>query len=457
MQTSRPSIRTERRAWLAPPRAWPIAITGVITVASCSDEPAGTGSGATAAGTGGSGATSSAASNAGPVAVSSSASSSATVGSSSGAGGGDPGWRAAPWWPGPCVVEVADHPAEGFPRIEWTTCPGGRAGCEMLLRNWPSLDPAAIADPVVRTVPGGHELGLFVQYPEFEARVPLVAADGMARAVYRTPPQDPCILTRLAPAAGGHWIGAQSIGNGAVYVFQPDGAPAGEAQVLPFTDITQDQVGSAELFAIELSAAAGVRIFDRATGSAYTAPGAFPSESPQLTSDAAFFLRYEGLNDTVGWSWSRARGADGFERLLDGGSGIVADVRGDGTTLVWIETPPYDGERGVFPPGTLFTSPFTTTSKTVVPSARWALPRTPPQSPAAIGGGYYAVFSEETGAIHLFRLGDARQWTIAVPLDEFRARLEHVTHIDEQYVFFKTDTAVYRQRIDALGDGEAPP
>lgn len=40
-------------------------------------------------------------------------------------------------------------------------------------------------------------------------------------------------------------------------------------------------------------------------------------------------------------------------------------------------------------------------------------------------------------------------------MDEWRALLNDVSYVDATYVTRKTDTHVYRQRLDALGPGEA--
>ena len=103
------------------------------------------------------------------------------------------------------------------------------------------------------------------------------------------------------------------------------------------------------------------------------------------------------------------------------------------------------------------TSPLTieTVQANVVPTLRRSTPAVGPNPGAAIGGGYYVYYSGFTELIYIVRLSDARQWTMAAPVDEYRAKLSDISYVDDTYLYFRTQTEIYRQRLDALGPGEA--
>ena len=44
----------------------------------------------------------------------------------------------------------------------------------------------------------------------------------------------------------------------------------------------------------------------------------------------------------------------------------------------------------------------------------------------------------------------------AIPVDEWEGPMRSISYIDEETLFFQTTTAIYRQRLDALGPGEPP-
>jgi hypothetical protein len=87
----------------------------------------------------------------------------------------------------------------------------------------------------------------------------------------------------------------------------------------------------------------------------------------------------------------------------------------------------------------------------VVATALRPMPPTGPGPESAIGGGYYALYSAYTNLLYIVRLSDGRQWVMPIPLDEFGALLNNVSYVDDTYVYFKTGTNIFRQRLDALG------
>lgn len=356
-----------------------------------------------------------------------------------------------PWWNGSCDLQYAENPEDSFPALEWIPCFSGETGCERVRRNWPQLSATAIAGPWVRREGNGYRVNLGAKLPEFESRMVAFDVDGKPTTVYRVPPHGECILTRLAPASDGHWFGAQNIGEPPVYVFQPDGVPPSEAVVTGITSGSQQQDGGESLYAIEYDFAAGLEVYDRTTQQKFASPKGLGISLPSFHDGAAFFAAFPSFNQPDGWVWTRARGA--FEPLVVRDPKHVLDVRGDGQYLVWLES---DSDvNGTWPPAQLYTSPYTTVQSQVAPTLRRSLVAVGPIPSAAIGGGYYTFFSAYDARLTVIRLNDAHQWKFALPVDEHRSDFRGITYIDGEYIFFRSDVEMYRQRLDALGPGEA--
>lgn len=369
--------------------------------------------------------------------------------------GGDAEWTVVPWWAGPCAFEYAKKPERGFPVLAWTACPANEAGCERFDKTWPQQGPSGLSSPSVRLAgPGQYELTVGVSYPEFEKRIPFFSGTGVPIAVYRTPPNSLCTNVQPGLADDGHWVGQQDVGHPSVYAFQPNGLDPTAAVLSPNVTASQLQRGRGTLLATQRDLGAGIDIFDRTTLQVHASPVALVgAEIPHLFGDAAVFLGFPAYNKPEAWIWTRAGGT--YRKLLDKNPRHVIDVQSDGTTLVWIETPPATVD-GDWPAGDLYTSPHTSDAAAVVPTARRALPKIPLGAPSAIGGGHYAVYSAYTNRIYVIRLSDARQWTVPVPVDEWQSLLNDVTYVDDDVLFYKTGTNVYKQRLDVLGPGEAP-
>ncbi len=322
------------------------------------------------------------------------------------------------------------------------------------MKNWPEAGPAAITNPAVRQSQGGYELALGLVFPELEQRLVVVDMNGAPTAGYRTIPGTSCNLIHPMLSDAGHWIGVQEIGlpQPSRYVFQPRDESPSSALVAPTTSLSQYQRGGDELLALQLDFGKGLEIFDRATQLVRTTPAiVLGADVPRLVDDAAFFLAYLDYNKPEAWVWTRASGS--YQELIDRNPGHVVDVQADGETLLWIETPPKP-EPGPWPAGTLYTSPYATTAAAVDGTSRRAMPVVEPGASSAMSEGHYAVWGSPT-TYHVVRLSDARLWTVTIPMDEWQALLNDVSYVDATYVFYKTDTHVYRQRLDALGPGEA--
>jgi hypothetical protein len=356
-----------------------------------------------------------------------------------------------PWDPAGCNVEFAGVPANAFPSLEWTEHPGGPPGCDALVKNWDAFSVTGQAIVSARRVKSGHELSLVAVLGDGDTYSLLIGADGRAASAYRSLPSQ-CTVSRLHFANDGHWIGAQRVSpDVSAFVYQPQGVGPDAATATPITQLSQRQFGLGDLFAAEALFATEVQVFDRSVGLMHTSPPALSATDPCVSEDAVLYARYDAVDDPTIWVWDR--GSKTFRELLDGGPLVVGEARASGGTLVWIEHLPYDEKLGKFPPGTLYTSPFSPDPKALVPTARWSNLPVYPASNATIGDGYYAIVSETTRLLYILRLSDGRRWEVPIPNDEFQSPVQSMAYIDDQVLFFSTETQIYRLRLDAIGEG----
>ena len=427
------------------PTTHPLALLlsgALCSSAGCSDEAAPS----SASSSGGGAGTSSSTTN-------SSTSTTTTTGTGS---GGDAEWTYADWAVPGCGVEYAKKPELAFPALEWEECPGAVPGCQRVRKNWPALSETAMGLPDVRRTAGGYELSLSVKLTGYEGRRVVIGPDGIATAAYRYLPDNDCLAALNSLSAGGHWVGVQRIGVDppSRFAFQPRSAPAGQVEMVPFNQLAQFQRGGDELLALQLDFGVGWFIYDRVTNQLHEAPPNFTASAPSLTGGNALMLRFLDLESPQAWVFSRSVG--GFSRLIENDPGHVISVQGDGQDLVWVEapSPPWPAA------GTLMRSPFTTNASEVVPSMVRTMPPIHPSGVSALGEGHYAVGFDET-SLFVVRLADGRLWKVAIPPTSDGAYLNHVSHVDATYLFYKTSTHVYRQRLDQLGPGyaanELPP
>lgn len=212
---------------------------------------------------------------------------------------------------------------------------------------------------------------------------------------------------------------------------------------------------SNDLIALRRDLSLGAAIFDRTTGKTASIedPAVAGADLPQPLDDAAVVTVYPTYNRPGGWVWTRASGA--FKPLVERKPDDVPDIKTDGTTLIWLETPERNPpDTGDWGPATLYKSPHATDAAAVVPTLlRANIPTTGPGPTSAIGGGHYAVYSYDADVITLVRLSDGYAWTITPmePLAVFT-----VAYVDEDYLFYWTQRNVYRIRIDQLGPPSPP-
>ncbi len=235
-----------------------------------------------------------------------------------------------------------------------------------------------------------------------------------------------------------------------VYAYQPHGQPLTSAEIAPLVGGGAFQWGTDGVLALPLYANLATRLFDRVTGLVETSPdGEYASDIDFVpgTDDAGLLKVFESQPE--GWAWTRDAG---FVPLLQRPDASIIDVRSDGETLVWIESP-YAPDGG-WPPGTLYTSPIALEPEEIVPTRVRDVASGSPNR-GAVGGGYYAMYPPE-GPIQLVRLSDGRLWLVPIPHDGLDNRPVDLTFVDETYLFHTTTTQLVRQRIDALGDGTPP-
>lgn len=389
--------------------------------------------------------------SAGPVAVSSGSGASSAATSSGGAA--DPDWISVEWQPN-CPLEVASNPAAAFPQLEWTSCPNGERGCETIVKNWDPYLGIGGTIHAVRRTGEGHEISMSVVAGK-EGREMMVAfgPDGTPRHVFRLGLSS-CVMSRLLPARGGWWYGVQEVTKAdasSTYAFLAAGAPIDAAELLPFDLGSQRQAGGPDLFVIERSYGAGLRIFDRASGAehAFDVPA---THNPTVVPGGVLFRRSTDVGPTL-WAWDRATGQ--FGELMNGGDDVVVNAHSDGAVLAWTAGAPYDGV-GARPRHTLYTSPHTLDPAAIVPTARWTNLVEVGVSDAVIGGGHYAVIGDSGQSTYILRLADGRRWTVPTPLDEFDSPVKQIGAIDEEYYFFALDRHAMRIRLDVLGEGLPP-
>jgi hypothetical protein len=182
----------------------------------------------------------------------------------------------------------------------------------------------------------------------------------------------------------------------------------------------------------------------------------------------AFIMDPRGTQrDFQTWSWSAKAGA---VKLESSSQGQRIDITFDGRDIAWreyIENTATPG-RWMYD---VYTFPYVAGSTNATKRLVGRLPPEPYCGSQRVGGGYYAMTegecnnSQSTARLHLFRLSDGRHWTVEAFSDPEKpgavTRPTGVLYIDEQEVIYRGDgianrtSSIIRQRIDALGPGEA--
>ena len=364
---------------------------------------------------------------------------------------GDPGWAPIPWWERSCELEYATVPANALAPLTWAACDFGEVGCSKLVKSWVPFTLTSTGLISVRRAASGYELGLFLFVDDGDNLVLATDGSGTTTAAYRRRVGIECGFSPLFVVDGGHWVGGIE-GHESTYVFQPAGAGPEVAHGTTLTRAAQRRSAGDTLLSIEGYATAALEVYDRTQNQSFTigpTPGSYFSQ-PRVNDASVFFMRADAVDDPTAWVWDRADGQ--FREIIGAGEKVVSDIRGDGQTMVWVET--LQAIDGVgFPPGILYTSPFTTDPEAIVATPRWTDFPVPPSQLSVMSSGYYAAVAEALNQILILRVSDGRRWTIPIPSNQFDSWVVSMPYIDDQFLFLSTDTDIHRIDLTALGEG----
>jgi hypothetical protein len=207
---------------------------------------------------------------------------------------------------------------------------------------------------------------------------------------------------------------------------------------------------------------------------------AWPSSetfNPALYRDSAVVQRWTrvatpggGHREVVdGWLWQRP---STLIRLVDPSPEILLDLRADGDTLAWVQSPTQDVYQPM--PTSLWTSPVASAPSALVPRrVRDSAPAIIGTASFALGGGYYAMIdgipNRNHSRLHLYRLADGRHWVVpdlpdlgfgSIPTGS-RSVPSAILSLDREEIWWvgmsqhvQQPRTIVRQRIDALGVGD---
>jgi hypothetical protein len=352
---------------------------------------------------------------------------------------------------------VAGNPAAAVPELEWTSC---GEGCERLVPNWPNNSGVPLQAAQLYKSGGTLRLGLHLWYGELghwrkaiydEQMKPLAAWRGEATKcganLLQWTPEHVCL----------------AMGRGlepTLQAFLPPDDLTGEPKQLFATEILIPLSCNENLFvATSTGGVPYLRDLDSGLERWIQFPNAMPSFAIPSGPNAFFVLMgtEQDHEKLTGWVWKRP---DTLEQLVDAGSEMVYDIRSDGSSLVWIQT---SSSSSLDPAvGTLWTSPFTTSTSEVQATARRPVPALTivPQYKIA-SQGYYALVEQPVASperyLHIYRLSDARHWKVPTIPD---VRPADLIYIDAEEVWYigttlnDANSTIIRQKLDALGPGD---
>lgn len=377
--------------------------------------------------------------------ASASTTSASTVSSSSGGGGSDPGWQPVAW-AAPCEVLMATNPSAAIPKLQWGPCPNAAAGCESAIADTPEYPP--FSKPSVTRHADGYRIGLVVIYPDLERRAVVFETDGTPLAVWRTQGCSP-LLPRVTPERV--WFGAQNGFNPPSYLVATYDKLSTATSLLPIETLSQLQEANDSTLALEGVNGNVLTIYDRVrdTVKSFDGPG-LSNTLAQPVGDVALFQMYAAFEQPEAWIWRRT--TQDIEPLVQPAGEYVVDILSDGSTMVWIQVPPKEPSAEFWPQGDLWTSPFAETKAALVPTKRRPAPIVG-DVPTIVGQGHYALFSGSDTLIHVYRLSDMHHWSFASPPQAYD--FWDLGYIDDTWVYYQTVGGLFRQRLDALGPGDA--
>jgi hypothetical protein len=253
-------------------------------------------------------------------------------------------------------------------------------------------------------------------------------------------------------------MGAQFVGQpstGATYVVAPYDTISTVSEVALNTALAQDIDSTDTTLSLEGNSGTKITIYDHLAHQA-TSFGPPPGLGYILAhpvNNSALMLFFPAFEKPEAWIWNRSTHTT--QPLIQPAPELVLDVRSDGETLVWVQVPQKAEIDPVFPPGSLWTSPFATSKAGLKPTKRRPMGKFGEISSAA-SQGFYAMFSATPDrTIHVYRLSDAQHWAFVPPQE--LSDISAVSYVDAKTVWYWTVTGIYRQAIDALGPGDPPP
>ncbi|WP_437925104.1 hypothetical protein WMF37_39655 [Sorangium sp. So ce291] len=364
----------------------------------------------------------------------------------------DSTWRATGWLDG-CQVEVADDPTKALPPLQWAPCPGSAPGCTSLAINWDADFYPRTASPSVVRWGDGYRLGMYIQRWG-ERRTGVYDVDGTPLAAWRTLGEN-CVPVRPEVGPERVWLGAQRPGGSVCLVSTYDQLAAAR-RLLPIDAGNHGLHATDDTLVLEHLGGGMITVYDRLRDQAEQfgpRTGAPELDHMHPVGDSVLGAAFFEDGAVEAWIWSRRTRA--VEPLLRAPSSrVIADVKSDGQTLVWLEAavPLFDG--GLYGPSTLWTSPFATKAADVVPTRRRAGPIMGYRISAA-GEGFYAVYAIAEEVVHVYRLADAHHWSFTTPPELFA--IQDIAHVDAREVWVWVRGGIVRQAISELGPGDPAP
>jgi hypothetical protein len=383
-------------------------------------------------------------------------------------------WRAQTW--SPCGgIERAQKPELAVPEYPVLPCPGGRAGCEYVpfprgqRRPFGSVE-GRLDDDI--WVTADRSLVVAPVFERFTYAAMLIDGTKARPIDAFTQRREDCNLhfAQWVPEQACVVV-ADAVATSRVAVFPSSGGRADPPSRVFDAPSELTQLCSRELW---VSFGGGVIVdFGSASNDGVDlartvgATSANFNEGDAARGVMAFMLDPRGSppeNET--WVWSPGGGAI----KVESSPGDRNDISFDGRDVAWLE---YVRNADILAPEEydLYTIPYVAGGTTATKRLVARLPPRPHCGPRRVGGGYYALAAGQCGVassptrIHLYRLSDGRHWSVQPFPDPERPDAMTgsvgILHIDEQELIYIGDglanrtSSIIRQRIDALGPGEA--
>jgi hypothetical protein len=287
-----------------------------------------------------------------------------------------------------------------------------------------------------------------------EGRAAIYSETGDPVLVWRTLDQN-CDFIPAKLHDNSLWFGAQAVddkGQVTSHYISSSYENAATSPAVAQTDApSEDWSSSSDLLLLQSLSGLHYTLYDRVTNKATSHGGGpgFGLLSPHPFGDfvlAAYDTDHERWEGQI---WTRA--SQQFIPLVRPKGAVVQELASDGTTLVWIQTPPKAAPNdSAFPQGDIWTSPLAKAEADIKPTKRRSAPIIGSGVISKIGQGYYAFSGGIDNFVHLYRVSDMLEWTVPVPDG---ALINGVDSVDSEYVFFHTALGSYRYAIKFLGPG----